>query len=768
MLYLKPPFHIIEGVSVFADHANERQFYYLPAMPRLNSIEDPVTGQDAPELQLLKFRGDAGSGGFLSFGVNLGVDQDRLDAVALQLKQLHRLRDQPILAPVILETGTVRLMILGEETPEPADGGQPTTDDDDAAEPRFVVKIAHPAKPALYGDNQAIFSVELDADGVQLVEESLQGELMPIGIVYSLTFLALRPAFSVRVHADWDRVQHHFQESFGFDVLFSSVQIDEVIDELIENQIVTIEIDTFLPEGEENGSFIGRRDQAISDFKDMVLETFFEPSLEPVREEEDGWDKVVHTAERLSLLAATSGWAGAGKFSYKQIDITRIDKKTVNLTMNERVTVRRSIYPQAHLKGLSRFLRDPAGPIDLSRFVREVTLGHDWFKKRAVKAHALVNFAHDQVDSINATLSYADRPQTLRLTATESSGSKDWNSIVETGTMKREVEYEYRVNFKDVDTTERPGIIQSPRMTTIGDEFEVAPRAEGLYYVDDVQISADGLPWELYPTIEVHVRYDDPANQIDLADTFILNQSKPEATWQRFRLDRELDGYEIRIIYRAANHRDIVVDWTPTTEERFVIRNPRPLKRAVQVVPAVSWGLVSMVFVELSYRDDANGIFEQQTLSFFDTEADRNPKTFTVDLLDPDQRFVTYSAMLLLSDNRQVAIPPSVTAGTVVFVRADMMGHRIITVRPDEVDFAAKGIMRIEADLTYADRDEGLSFEDSFTFNTSADRDFFEFDYLRAERNSYTCKARILLSNGLIQAKDLGSLTGDTVIIPTI
>jgi hypothetical protein len=434
--------------------------------------------------------------------------------------------------------------------------------------------------------------------------------------------------------------------------------------------------------------------------------------------------------------------------------------------MNERVTVRRSIYPQANLEGLSRFLRDPAGPIDLSRFVQEVTLGHDWFKQRAIKAHALVNFDHDQVDSINATLSYGDRPRTLRLTATNSSGSADWNSLLEAGVMKREVEYDYRVNFKDVDTTERPGIILSPRMTTIGDEFELAPRAEGLYHVDDVKISADSLPWELYPTIEVHVRYRDPANQIDLADAFILSQSTTEATWQRFRLDRELDGYEIRIIYRAANHRDIVVDWTPTTEERFLIRNPRPLKRSVQVVPAVAWGLVSMVFVELSYRDDANGILEQQMLSFFNTDSDRNPKSFTVNLLDQDQRLVTYSAMILLSDNRQVVIPPSVTAGTVVFVRADMMGHRIITVRPEEVDFAAKGIMRIEADLTYADPHEALSFADSFTFNTPADRSFFEFDYVKAERNSYTCKARILLSNGLIQTKDLGSLTGDTVVIP--
>ena len=41
MLYLKPPFHIIEGTAVFADHASETQFYFLPAMPHLTTAARP-------------------------------------------------------------------------------------------------------------------------------------------------------------------------------------------------------------------------------------------------------------------------------------------------------------------------------------------------------------------------------------------------------------------------------------------------------------------------------------------------------------------------------------------------------------------------------------------------------------------------------------------------------------------------------------------------------------------------------------------------------
>ena len=768
MLFLKPPFHIIEGVAIFADHANKRQFYFMPSMPKLTTVFDPVVNMEIPQIQLLKFRGNAGTGGFLTFEVNLGIESDRLDAIAIELKRIHQLEDEPILSPVVLEDGNVRLIMLGQETPEPPTDGQPSGDGDDGNgdEPRFVVKIDHPAKPAMYGDNQAIFSVELDQDGVQLVEQTLQGEMLPAGVVYSLDFFALRPAFTVKVTADWERVQTHFQESFGFDLFFSSIQIDEVVDELIEDRVIVIDVDSFLPEGEDAGSWVGRRDQAVNDFKDMVIESFFEPSLEPIREEEDDWDKFIHTTERLSLLGATGGWGGVAKFSYTRRDITRVDQKRLNLTMNERISVKRSIYPQAHLKGLARLLRDAQGQVDLSRFVQEVTLDDEWFQRRQVTAHALVNFDHDNVDSINATLTYGGRPQTLRLTKSNTSGARQWNSIMVNNAMQREVEYEYLINFRDVDTAERPGFLHSPSMTTIGDEFELSPRAERLYFVDDIQFGADLLPWDRFPNVSVDVRYDDAENELQLAKTFILTQARPEATWKRFRLNPDLDQYEVRITYLAIDHRDIVVDWTTTNQERLAIRDPRPGKRTVQVVPAVSWGLVAMVFVELAYTDDVNGVREQQTLSFFNTDQDRLPKTFSVNLVDPEQRLVRYSATILLSDNRVIMVPPSMTAASTIFIRTDMMGHRIVEVRTAEVDFGALGIVRIEADLDFADPNAGLSFSDRFTFWSTKDVQFFEYDYTAAEVSAYACKVRIVLANGLVQERDLGMLNGDRLILP--
>lgn len=767
MLYLKPPFHLINGVAVFTDHANERQFYYMPAMPHLSTVAEVINGTriEVPQIQLLKFRGGAGGGGFLTFEMNLGIEESTRADIAIELKRLFRLRDNPILAPVILESGSVELMILGHAT---GPNGELLFDEDE--QPRFVKKDqkSHFAKPALYGRNEAIFSVALDEEGVQLIENSLiHGELMPVGVVYSLDFLALRPAFSVRITADWNRVQTHFSETFSAQILFSSTEISTVVDKLIEDQVVNIEVDSFLPEGEDAGSWVGRRDQAINDFKDMVLKNFFKPSLDPIKEEKDGWDKASDVAQDLSTLAVTGGWGGIAKFGYVKTDITRIDQKSANLTMNERVTVKRSIYPQATLKGLGRILRQVQSTVGLNRFIQEVTLDDEWFTKRAVTANSLVDFDNDKVDSVNLMLTYNNQPRTIRLTKTDPIGTREWNSIMNGNVMVRPVEYEYQVNFRGVDTADRPGIITSPKqLKTIGDQFEVSPRGEGLYFIDDIQIGSSSLPWDRYPQVAVDVRYHDRGRGINLNETFLLSKDKPEATWKRFRLDPTLGEYDIRTTFLAANRQDVVIDWRSTDQERYIIRDPHPLRRTLQLAPAVDWRLVSMIFVELRYLDTRNGVDEQQTLAFFDTPQDKLPKTFSINLVDGNYRTVTYQATFVLKDNRTIIVPASMTTASTIILRSDMAGHRIVTVAPPDVDFAARGIVRLEAQLSYEDRDAGLAYSDKFTMMNASDVNFFEFDYVSPTRSSYSCTSTLVLANGLVLERDLGSLSSERVTLP--
>src|SRR5947209_4112807 len=193
MLYLNPPYYLINGVSLFPDHVDPLQYYYLPLAPKLTMVKDAATGDMVPQIEFIEYFGDAGTGGFLNFDVNVGIDQDALEDIQRELMHMAHLPDTPRIAPVLLVDGTVKMMLFGKQTPDPTPthgGGtaSPPTGSGTTATgtvPQFVVKIDQSAHPSLFGDNQASFSVALDSEGVTILSAALQGEMSPIGVVYA-------------------------------------------------------------------------------------------------------------------------------------------------------------------------------------------------------------------------------------------------------------------------------------------------------------------------------------------------------------------------------------------------------------------------------------------------------------------------------------------------------------------------------------------------------------------------------------------------------
>jgi hypothetical protein len=661
-------------------------------------------------------------------------------------------------------------MILGKQSDEPPPPGgappPPPPPPEESDLPEFVLKIQHYAKPSLYGDNQAVFSVELDQYGTTLIEESLKGEMMPIGIVYSLDFLALRPAYSFRVTADWDRVQKHFEESFEGRAFFFSTETTKIIDKLIEDQVIKIELDTFVPEGEDNAAVLSRRDEIVSEVQDMVLDSFFEPSLNPIKGGKDDWDKAAQVANQIHTMAVTGGWAGVATLGWKEVDLTRIDKKRLNVNVSERTTVRRTIYPQAQLSGLFRVLRDSGGQIDLGRFVQPINLDDDFFKRRRVNPINRADMDRDAIQSISVTARYGHEPKNVLLESNTARGSVNWASILENNHMVREVFYSYKVTFKHVDSAERPAVLELPERVFTGDDLEINPRGDELYHITDVPITALDFPWEAYPHIEVKLRYSDPDNHLDLNDSFILDKDHASATWPLFIRNSEKRSFEYKRIFFAIDHRDIEEDWQTTDEESILIRDVRPNKRSVTVIPAVSWDIVSLVIVDLVYEDEVNDVHKEESFFFENTDTGKGRQVFSVALVDPEQRVVTYTIKLLFTDNSLLELPPSMTLGRDIFVRSDMKGHRIITVQPAAVDFAARKIDRVKVDLAYEDAVNGLNFANSFTFHSPLEKAHFEFDYVDPQKMNYSAQATSIFTDGFATHKDLGALNSETLTVP--
>ncbi|WP_452223649.1 hypothetical protein [Lacinutrix chionoecetis] len=747
MLYLKPPYHIIDGISVFRDHEDEEQYYFMPLDPHLTVIEDEDTGIEMPQIQLIKYRGEAGSGGFLNFDVNLGVSEDQLSALASAIQAKENLRNEPRMAPVPLLDGYVKLMILGKQT-EIGDTEDttptPVSTPVDNNQPKFVIDMQHYAKPSLYGKNQAAFSVQLDEAGVVVVEEAIKGNMTPIGIVYALDYMALRDGYKVKVSVNWERVQKHFDESFNVDTPVFSSSISTVVDELIEDRTIDMQVDKLFITDDSTASMEARMDQAVSQVKEMIVDSFFEPSLEPITSEDD--DDKVDDAARIGLMLFSAGASEVGGlFSYKKTDITRIDKKKLDVNMSERTAVVRSIYPQGHLQGLFKVLREDG--VDLSQFIVPVELDHPWFQKRTINIISRTDFASDNVESLNVTLNYGGDKENVVLDKSKTKETIQWLSKTAGDKVVMPVEVSYEVHFKNVDSMERPTKIASEPQIIEVENFEVRPH--DLYGSVPVAIMALDFPWEVYSHIEILLKYTDEENAIKIDENILLNAETKEAVWDLFTLDPDKTTFSYKLIYRAVDHRDLEMNWEETDKEKLIIRDPFPNKRKINFVPAVNWTEVKNVFIDITYEDLENNIREQQSLSF--TEADSAPKEVVLqEFKNPEKRIIQYKATLLFADGRILEVPTCQTLADRVFITPQMRGHKIVAVHPSEIPFSSKKIKDVKVQIKFENEAAGLSFNDSFKFISNADRvRYFEYDFVSETDAAYSYQLSVQHDNGM-------------------
>lgn len=755
MLYLEPPFYMVNGVLVYRDHADPLQHYYMPVAPRLRTTPDPVTGREAPHLLLLKYRTEtpSGSGGFLSLDVHLGLSQRELDDVASEVKRLGRLAQVPRLSPVPVTDGSVRLMIFGQDSrpppPPPTRPGGGTPPPETETGPRFVLKMQHAAKPSLYGDNAAAFSAQLDPAGTAIMEQALLGEMAPILVIYQLDYIALRPAFSVRLRIDWDRVQSMLDEEFGQEGLFTSVQIGKAVDKLTEAQVIVFTADNFVPDAPDTANPEAERFRAArARVEEMITGAFFEASLPPMSPRPDGWDRAAELlgdVHRHAMQASMGPLAAAiGTFSYKRQTRERIDRRRLDVEISERSAVLRSIYPQGHVSGLFRALR--AGD-DIRRYIREVEANDPFFQRRLVRVTNRGEMERDGIDSVVASLRYGANTKEIVLRKNGEEQVVQWLSILEGGRMRQEVEAGFTVRFRADAGGERPLTAPGPAGTVMGEVMEVQP-AEAYARVRVPVMASPSYPWARYPQVHVGLRYTDPANGIRTDDTFVLTADKPQAEWSFLALDKARRGFDIRLSHRAADGNDKDSDWEPLEADMVEVRDPvGALRLRVDVVPVVArWDDVEQIFVDLEYEDARNGVLETDSLAF--TAADKAPKPFVVERKDRENKLVHYRVTTILKGGAVLEVPRSATEAPRILVRPDMRGHRIIAVRPP-ADFARAGLQRVDAELRFLDDANGISAQDRASFAAPVGRKGFEFDYVDPARAAYEWRALYVFGNGM-------------------
>ncbi len=230
MLTLEAPQYTINGITIFRDHANDRQFWYLPeSRARVSDggrgLSFVAYSEDISHEPNFNLDTDR-AGGFLTLEVELGPDEAALGELRDALAQHSGVND-PQLAQVPFTDGTVTLSVLGSL------GAGGATGEANG----FEVQTVGSTKPSLFGKQTAVFSTRLGGKAAEILFNTLREQRDPQAVVtYHLQFNGLEPAYNLEIEVDFKRTFEHLRHRIGVNLLVAKADMDFLIQEAVNSR----------------------------------------------------------------------------------------------------------------------------------------------------------------------------------------------------------------------------------------------------------------------------------------------------------------------------------------------------------------------------------------------------------------------------------------------------------------------------------------------------------------------------------------------------
>ncbi|MBC7985602.1 MAG: hypothetical protein H7X93_02885, partial [Sphingomonadaceae bacterium] len=262
----------VDGISVFRDHADPNQFWCLPGPVTLARRE----GDNQPAISFLKYKpavadGGVKGGGFAMIETTCQLSPQREARIKAALASQPGVTDA-VLATAPFETGTVQCIALNLQ-------GSAGTSASAAPAGAFnaVEEILGATTPSLDAQNRAAFSLTLSQEGATILAQAFSDGLAPIGVVYSLTYSAMRPAINVEIKADYERIFQQFSASLEGQYMFFRAGLEAAFEQLKQTGAIEIKVFDFTGEADEKE----KEKWALDFFRDQLLTDWFGPTLTP-------------------------------------------------------------------------------------------------------------------------------------------------------------------------------------------------------------------------------------------------------------------------------------------------------------------------------------------------------------------------------------------------------------------------------------------------------------------------------------------------------
>jgi hypothetical protein len=737
---------------VLPDFSDTTQFYYLPNYPHIAKMEDGV-----PAIRMLVYREDLDTVpdnapeavAFLSLDVDLAWPPEVIDEAASKLRIEDQLQKKPRLTPIFFTKGSVKLMLLDAATPD--EGAAPAAGDDRPT--AFVTKIMGSGSPDLVGTNRAIFQATLTKKGAAALSAALDG-VTPIGVVYSLTFAGLQPAFNIKAHVDWQKVYDHFSERKHADFLFYESDIQKSIDKMVDEKAIELEVTV---EGVGGEAMDAERESVMNSVRQLIFDKFFEATFKPIDPAGGGTaNDIVDTLTHIHQNALTLGVG----YTYHRKEVQIEELRTLDLDFTARKAAERTIYPQAHMYNLLT-----GAGVTKDKLVTIVDGADSPWKTLPFEIMAAAAWDADGIAGITVDIEYEDADSGV-VRNMSSFLTKDKAKVVRRDWMDRtsgdEFKYKYEVVFADGSV---PG--PTPKVDS-GAEFlphkgtalVINPRE--LYEAHELEVGGTpNFAYERWPAVQAVVRYRADDGSFEHYEDGVLTAGN-KSFKTRFRVDKGVPGRrEVQLTYIGATGERVETPFMPMLMDQWVVEDPHPDKLVVRAVVAGDRKSIANLLVDLEYEDDENGIHESGSMSFEPENIDK-PQSWTVNLGDPSARRYRYRMTLVTKTGDFLQTgwistdAPSLPVGEVY-------------VRRLAVEFVtgdlARGVEAVEVAVAY--RDDVNDVHDQKTFRLGPkSRAEWQVPLKDASRRSYEMTTTWIREDGFNPKVGPATMSDTYVVIP--